>query len=426
MRTVFGVIPVLGFAAICLLAAGIVICFESLSNSAILANELIQSNPEDAGLISARMRYIDEAVETAVKARELPGAVVVVARHGRIAYFKAFGNRSVQPTTEPMTVDTIFDMSSLTKVMATTPSIMLLVEKGTLRLGDPVKRYLPEFSGEGKDRITVNQLLTHYSGLPADFNLAREWFGHEAALEELRSVRTDSKPGGKFRYSDINFIALGEIVRALAGKTLDVFAKENIFLPLGMKDTFFKPGKMLKDRIAPTESRAKTLSYLNGKPHGESGNEILRGEVHDPTAWRMGGVAGHAGLFSTARDLAIYAQMLLDHGMYRGKRVLSSQTVRTMTAPQSPVGSSQVRGYGWDIDSDYSSPRGDVFKEGYGHTGFTGTSLWIHPPTDTFVILLSNRVHPGGGKNINHLRAAIANVVAAAISDSAESGSAPE
>ena len=303
---------------------------------------------------------------------------------------------------------------------------MLLVEKGALRLADPVQRYLPKFSGEGKDRITISELLTHYSGLPADFNLAREWFGREAALEELWSVKADSKPGSKFRYSDINFIALGEIVHALTGKTLDVFAKENIFLPLGMTDTCFNPGKMLKGRIAPTESRAKSLSYLNGKPHGESGNEILRGEVHDPTAWRMGGVAGHAGLFSTARDLAIYAQMLLDQGVYGGRRILSSQTVRTMAARQSPVNSSQIRGYGWDLDSDYSSPRGDIFKGGYGHTGFTGTSLWIHPPTDTFVIILSNRVHPAGGQSINHLRAAVANVVAAAISDSAEYNSGPE
>jgi len=301
--------------------------------------------------------------------------------------------------------------------MATTPSIMLLVEKGALRLGDPVKRYLPMFSGGGKDRITVSQLLTHYSGLPPDFDLSREWFGPKAALDQLWNTKTSSEPGREFRYSDINFIALGEIVNAVSGKTLDAFAQENIFLPLGMTETFFNPQKEAVERIAPTESRARSLRYLNGKPHGESMNRILRGEVHDPTAWRMGGIAGHAGLFSSARDLAIYAQMLLNQGTYHGKRILSSQTIQAMTAPQSPRSSGQVRGYGWDLESDYSSPRGDIFKEGYGHTGFTGTSLWVHPPTDTFIILLSNRVHPDGGKSINHLRAAISNIVATAVSD---------
>jgi CubicO group peptidase (beta-lactamase class C family) len=432
MRVIFGAIPVRSFAAYflvlacCAVASGAILHYEIAPDSDIRGEGQIQSNPETVGLPSVRMGYIDEAVETAIEAGELPGAVVVVARHGRIAYFKAFGNRSIQPETESMTVDTIFDMSSLTKVVATTPSIMLLVEKGALRLGDPVKRYLPKFKGRGKDRITVSQLLTHYSGLPPDFDLGREWFGHEAALEELWSTKTISEPGSEFRYSDINFITLGEIVNAVSGKTLDVFAQENVFLPLGMTETFFNPDKEVLERVAPTESRARSLRYLNGKSHGESMNEILRGEVHDPTAWRMGGIAGHAGLFSSARDLAIYAQMLLDQGIYKGKRVLSSRTIQAMTAPQSPGSSPQVRGYGWDLKSDYSSPRGDIFKGGYGHTGFTGTSLWIHPPTDTFIILLSNRVHPDGGESINHLRAAIANIVATAISDFGESNAAIE
>ncbi len=426
MREIYGVMTMRGSAACCMLAvcclltASAISCSEMSAYSEDPGKGLIQSDPEDAGLISARMKLIDDAVEGAIDAGELPGAVVVVARRGRIAYFKAFGNRSVKPETEPMTVDTIFDMSSLTKVMATVPSIMLLVEKGVLRLGDPVKRYLPSFEGGGKDRIIVSQLLTHYSGLPADFDLAREWFGREAALKELWNTKTISEPGEKFRYSDINFIALSEIVNSVSGKTLDVFAQENVFLPLEMTSTFFNPPESLKGRIAPTESRANSLRYLNGKPQGESMNEIIRGEVHDPTAWRMGGVAGHAGLFSNARDLAVYSQMLLDQGMHQGKRILSSRTIQIMTAPQSPGSSTQVRGYGWDLSSDYSSPRGDVFKGGFGHTGFTGTSLWIHPPTNTFVLLLSNRVHPDGGKSINHLRAVIANIVATAIFDPPE------
>jgi CubicO group peptidase (beta-lactamase class C family) len=379
---------------------------------------LIQANPETAGLIASRLLYIEDAVNAAIKAGELPGAVILVARHGQIAYLKAFGNRSVKPAAEPMTQDTIFDMSSLTKVMATAPSIMLLVENGTLRLADRVQRYLPDFDGGGKGAITVSQLLTHYSGLPADFDLSRHWSGYAAALEELRKTKTVSEPGKEFLYSDLNFITLGEIVRAVSGKTLDTYAQEHIFGPLGMKDTLFHPPENLIGRIAPTESRRNTLHYLRGESSGDSLDQILRGEVHDPTAWRMGGVAGHAGLFSTARDLAVYAQMLLNKGVYEGRRILAARTVEAMTSPQSPSDSPQVRGYGWDIDSVYSSPRGDIFKEGYGHTGFTGASLWIHPPTDTFIILLSNRVHPDGGKDINHLRAAIANIVATAISDS--------
>lgn len=315
-----------------------------------------------------------------------------------------------------MTTDTIFDMSSLTKVVVTTPSIMLLVESGILRIEDRVQRYLPKFAGGGKDSITVRQLLTHYSGLPADFDLSREWSGYAAALGELWKTNTVSEPGKEFRYSDLNFIALGEIVRAVSGRTLDAYAKEHIFIPLGMTDTFFNPAATLAGRIAPTESRRNTLRYLKGTSSLASLDAILRGEVHDPTAWRMGGVAGHAGLFSSAQDLATYAQMLLDLGEYPGGRLLSSSTVRAMTSPQSPANAPQVRGFGWDLDSTYSSPRGDIFKEGYGHTGFSGTSLWIHPATDSFVIILSNRVHPDGGKDINHLRAVIANIVAAAIS----------
>jgi CubicO group peptidase (beta-lactamase class C family) len=379
---------------------------------------LIPANPEDVGLDPSRLKSIDDAVEKSIGSGEIPGAVVLVARHGRIAYFKAFGSRSLQPQREAMTLDTIFDMSSLTKILATTPSILLLVENGSLRLEDRVKRYLPNFSGGGKDTITLRQLLTHYSGLPPDFDLSRQWFGYAAALEELWKVSADPEGGKEFSYSDLNFVALGEIVHAVSGKMLDAYAAEHIFTPLGMTDTFFHPPARLIPRIAPTESRRNTLNYLKGQASIASLDQILRGEVHDPTAWRMGGVAGHAGLFSSAQDLAIYAEMLLNLGTYPGGRLLSAATVHAMTSPQSPGNSLQVRGYGWDIDSSYSAPRGDLFKGGYGHTGFTGTSIWIHPPTDSFVILLSNRVHPEGGKDINHLRAAIANVVAAAIFDS--------
>ncbi len=396
--------------------AAAILCFPPAVHSAGAAPEGLRPvNPEAAGFSACSLDPIDAAVAASMEAGEIPGAVVLVARHGRIAYFKAFGHRSLRPAREPMTVDTIFDMSSLTKVMATTPSIMLLVESGSLRLADKVWRYLPKFSGGNKESVTVSQLLTHYSGLRPDFDLSRQWFGYSDALEELWKARADSEPGKEFRYSDINFIALGEIVRTLSGKTLDLFAREHIFDPLGMADTLFRPPETMKGRIAPTEPRANTLQYLKGKLPQNSWDRMLRGEVHDPTAWRMGGVAGHAGLFSSARDLAVYAQMLLNKGTYKGVRLLSPQSVRAMTAPQSPRGSPDIRGYGWDLESGYSAPRGDIFEGGFGHSGFTGTSLWIHPPTDSFVLLLCNRVHPNGGKDINHLRAVIANIVAAAI-----------
>jgi len=378
---------------------------------------LTQSPPEAIGLLPSHLKYIDDAVRAAIGMNEVPGAVVLVARRGRIGYLRAFGNRAVEPAQEPMTVDTIFDIASLTKVFATTPSIMLLVETGDVRLGDRVKRYLPQFVGGKKEEITVHQLLTHYSGLPPDFDLSKRWQGNEEAMEQLWKERTVSDPGKEFAYSDLNFIALGEIVRVVSGRPLDVFARENIFQPLGMNETTFRPPATWRARIAPTEPRSNTLQYLKGVATPEQSDEILRGEVHDPTAWRMGGVAGHAGLFSAARDLAIYVQMLLNEGTWMGQRLLSPLTVRAMTSPQNPPNSTSLRGFGWDIYTTYSSPKGDLFPDGYGHTGFTGTSIWVDPATKTFVILLTNRVHPDGKGDATHLRGVIANIVAASIND---------
>ena len=293
----------------------------------------------------------------------------------------------------------------------------MLAENGTLRLDEKVKRYLPKFSGGGKDSITVRQLLTHYSGLRPDFDLSHQWEGNEAALEELWNESTETEPGKEFCYSDLNFFVLGEITRVLTGKNLSVFAQESIFDPLGMSDTSFKPAANLRKRIAPTESRKRTLEYQKGSAGPGIPEDILRGEVHDPTAWRVGGIAGHAGLFSSARDLAIFSQMMLNRGTYQGQRILSTLAVQAMTSRQSSQNASAIRGLGWDIDSPYSSPRGDLFGGGYGHTGFTGASLWIHPPSETFVIILSSRVHPDGKGNVTHLRAVIANIVAGALAD---------
>jgi CubicO group peptidase (beta-lactamase class C family) len=392
------------------------ICFVLATRVGALSAEspgrgLVSAIPEAVGLLSSQLKNIDTAVQKSIEANEIPGAVVLVGRRGRIAYLKALGYRSLQPDKETMTVDTIFDMASLTKVIATTPAIMLLVESGALRLDDKVKRYLPKFSGGGKDGITVRQLLTHYSGLRPDFDLSRRWEGNDAAMEELWKETTQAEPGREFCYSDLNFLALGEIVRVLSGKTLAAFTQENLFEPLGMSDTGFQPASELRSRIAPTESPNKVPG--NQKTLDAAG--MLRGEVHDPTARRMGGIAGHAGIFSSARDLAIFSQMLLNRGTYQGKRILSAMTVQAMTRPQSPQDMAQMRGLGWDIDSSYSSPRGDLFTGGYGHTGFTGTSLWIHPPSETFILLLSNRVHPDGKGDVTHLRSVIANIVAAAL-----------
>jgi len=378
---------------------------------------LTQAAPAAIGLLPSHVKYIDKAVHTAIESKEIPGAVVLVARRGRIGYLKAFGNRALTGQQEAMTVDTIFDLASLTKVIATTPAIMTLVEEGKIRLDDKVKRYLPSFTGEGKENITLRQLLTHYSGLRADFDLSKVWTGYEATLKELWSETTQSEPGKEFLYSDLNFITLGEIVRVVGGQPLDVFVKEHIYSVLQMSETTYNPPEKWRPRIAPTESRDRSLQYLKGHDDSAASRVILRGEVHDPTAWRMGGVSGHAGLFSSARDVAIYAQMLLNGGRYQSVRIFSPLTVRAMTTPQSPKGSTALRGFGWDIETAYSSPRGDLFAQGYGHTGFTGTSLWIHPPTETFVIILSNRVHPDGKGDATHLRGVIADIVAASILD---------
>ena len=371
-----------------------------------------ETSPEDAGFSSSGLRNIDAAVEESIREGELPGAVVLVSRYGKTAYLKAFGNRALKPEREPMTIDTIFDIASMTKVVATTPAIMQLVDNGRVRLGDPVKRYLPKFTGGGKDDVTVGQLLTHYSGLRPGFGEGKEWVGYETTLNEIWKERITGKPGRSFAYSDLNFIVLAEIVRVVSGKGIDVYSREHIFEPLGMTETAFRPPADWTVRIAPTEMRLVPPQLPKGaKPE----YKMLRGDVHDLTVWRMGGVSGQAGLFSSARDLAIFARTLLNHGVYGGVRLLSEAAVTAMTSPQSPPRAEDVRGYGWDISSEYSSPLGDLFSGGYGHTGFTGTSIWIHPPSDSFIIILSNRVHPSGGKNINHLRGVVANIVAASI-----------
>lgn len=345
---------------------------------------------------------LDSTVETAIAEEQIPGAVVLVGHGNQIVYYKAYGNRALAPRPEPMTLDTIFDVASLTKVVATTSAIMKLVEQGKVRLNDRVTAYLPEFQG-GNSEITVRQLLTHYSGMRPDVDLEPEWSGYETGIRKALVDKPTAAPGTRFTYSDINFLLLGEIVRQMSGKPLPDFVMEEVFRPLGMAETSFNPPDRLKPRIAPTE-------VVKGA------ETPLRGVVHDPTSRFMGGVAGHAGLFSTAWDLAKFAEMMLNYGERGGVRVFSPLTIRTFTSPHSPAGETAVRGLGWDIDSPFSSNRGDLFPVGsYGHTGFTGTSLWIDPHTDTYVIFLSNSVHPKLRPAISPLRGKVASAAAAGL-----------
>jgi uncharacterized protein YbbC (DUF1343 family)/CubicO group peptidase (beta-lactamase class C family) len=344
---------------------------------------------------------LDAAVNEAVAQGQMPGAVLIVGHNGKVIHRKAYGKRALVPKPEQMTVDTIFDCASLTKVVATTSSLMKLFEQGKFRLNDRITQYIPEFQG-GRSDITIRNLMTHFSGLRPDLTLTPPWSGYDTGIH-LAEIDTPAGPAGaRFVYSDINFILLGEMVRRLGGEPLDVYSREHIFLPLGMKETMFNPPTSFYPRIAPTEVLA----------HGEP----LRGIVHDETSRYMGGVAGHAGVFSTADDLARFAEMMLHHGELDGVRLFSPLTVEKFTTPQSPADQPILRGLGWDIDSPYSSNRGDLFPLGsYGHTGFTGTSIWIDPMTDTYVILLTNSVHPKRHPAITGLRSRVATITAAAL-----------
>ncbi len=314
-----------------------------------------------------------------------------------MVYRKAFGNRSLEPTRSAMNAETIFDIASLTKVVATTTAVMQLVEQGGVRINDPVVKYIPEFGQNDKGDITVRDLLTHHSGLPPDLDVSHPWAGRDVGYRMAFAATTISPPGTRFVYSDINFIVLGALVERVSGLSLDAYCAQNIFSPLKMAHTRFLPGSAWLPQIAPTE-------------YDERG-QMLRGFVHDPTARRMGGVAGHAGVFSTADDLATFAQALLD-----GSAVLSPLAIQKMTSPQQPPTSPAVRGFGWDIDSPYSSNRGELLPVGsFGHTGFTGTSLWIDPTTRTYIILLTNSVHPRGKGSVISLRVKVATAAAAAI-----------
>jgi uncharacterized protein YbbC (DUF1343 family)/CubicO group peptidase (beta-lactamase class C family) len=336
---------------------------------------------------------IDHAIEAAITVQKLPGGVLWI-EHGADVYHHAYGRRAIVPRSEPMTEETIFDAASLTKVMATAPSIWILIERGKIGLDEPVQRYIPEFRHRD---ITIRHLLTHTSALSPDPPLNFKWAGYDAGVKLCIDDEPTNRPGAMFRYSDINFILLGEVVRRVGGETLDRFAAHNIFEPLGMTDTGFLPPREKRKRIAPTE-----ISEIG----------MLRGIVHDPTSRRMGGVAGHAGLFTTAKDVATYARTLLAGG----GTIMKPETVRAMTSVQSPEGVAVKRAGGWDIDSAYSRPRGLHFPPAsFGHTGWTGGMIWIDPESRSFYVFLSNRVHPSGDGSVLALQLELGTLVAEAL-----------
>jgi uncharacterized protein YbbC (DUF1343 family) len=337
-----------------------------------------------AALLPEPLSSIPAAVEEAIRAGETPGAVVLVGHQGEVVLRQAFGHRGLAPP-QPMTPETVFDVASLTKVLATAPAVLQLMEQGRLQLDKPANRYWPAFRGHGKDRITVRQLLTHYSGLRPGLLPRPRWSGYDGALKRIAADTPPHPPDARFIYSDLNFIILGELVRRVSGQPLEEYSRRNVFDPLGMKNTGFKPPQAIHPRLALTM-------------------EGSHGVVHDPNTRRMGGVSGAAGLFSTADDLARFAQTILNEGQNPGRKILRPETVKAMTQPNSPAGKLPAKGLGWAI----SSPGGnwsELMPAGsFGHKGFTGTMIWIDPETQTYLIVLSNRVYPDGEARRETLR----------------------
>jgi uncharacterized protein YbbC (DUF1343 family)/CubicO group peptidase (beta-lactamase class C family) len=374
------------------------------------------AGPQD--LSPRQLRGIDAAVEESIAHGDLPGAVVLVGMRDRVVYRKAFGNRAVLPSREPMTVDTVFDVASLTKPVVTATSLMILVERGKVALRDLVVRYIPEFAPDGGDRakVTVEQLMTHRAGLPPDDPIELYTGSPAEIFERKYRQPLEAPPGTRFRYSDVGYEVLGSLVERVSGEPLDRFAEENIFRPLGMKESHFRPvptSRFLGEKMGLADLSRPPLSRI--APTERREDRWMRGEVHDPRAYALGGVAGHAGLFSTADDLSRYCRMILGGGTLGRARILSPQGVEAMTRPRF-YGDDDLRALGWDVSTAYSRNAGDLFPPGsFGHTGFTGTSLWIDPSSRSWVVFLSNRVHPDGKGDVTRLRGVVATIVAASL-----------
>ncbi len=340
-----------------------------------------------------RFATVARITEKAVRDGKTPGAVVLIGNSEQVLYRRAFGYRSLEPQSAPMTEDTVFDLASLTKAVATATAVMQLVEHGDLVLDSPAATYWPALRENGKGGITLRQLLTHYSGLRPSLSPNKQSSGYEAAMEMIIAEKLSSPPGSRFVYSDINYQILGEVVRRTTGRPLDAYCAEFIFRPLGMQDTGFNPSPAMRPRTAPTVYR---------------GGRMVCGEAHDPSCFTMGGVAGHAGLFATADDLSLFARMMLGGGSLGNVQILQRGTVEQMTLPQSPVGKKRAHGLGWDLGAPFAANAEQLPPVGaYGHLGYTGTALWIDPVTKTYLIILTNRVHPRGGGNVRALRAQI-------------------
>jgi len=345
-----------------------------------------------------RLGRIDEAVEAAIKRGDCPGAVVWVVHKDAVVYRKAFGKRDADT---PMTTDTLFDMASVTKPIATATSVMILIEQGKLRLSDKVSKHWPEFASNGKGDVTIEHCLLHTTGLTADNDIKDYAGGRAKAFEAIANLKLEVPAGTRFKYSDVGFLVLGEIVARVGKMPLDEFAKKHVFDPLKMTTAGFTPAEGLRKLAAPTGKR--------------DGKEI-RGEVHDPRSFAVGGVAGHAGLFGTADDLASYCRMLLRDGELDGQRILSPLTVKLFTEGRAVPPSGQ-RSPGWDVDTGFTAQRGELFPagDGYGHTGFTGTSIWIDPPSQTAIIILSNRTFISEKVSVTELRRQVGTIVASAV-----------
>lgn len=383
-----------------LIALALLVLTTAFIASKVDAQSLPIASPEHAGFDADKLSEIASIVQKGIEDAKMPGCVVCVGRGGNIAYLQAFGNKRLVPQVEPMTTDTVFDLASLTKPIATATSIMKLMDSGKLRLEDHVVDYFPEFSPNGKDAITIQQLLVHQSGLIPDNALADYLQGEDIAWQKICELNLVAPVGEVFKYSDVNFIVLGKIIEKISGQELQDFAAKEIFNPLGMTETGFNPASELCARAAPTERRD---------------GEWIQGQVHDPRAFALDGVAGHAGLFSTAQDLAIYAQMMLDQGTLKKNtkspvEIISPATFETMTTGYSVSGG--IRGLGWDKQTGFSSNRGTKLSDAaFGHGGFTGTVLWIDPEQDLFFIFLSNRVHPDGKGSVNRLAGEVSDVI---------------
>jgi CubicO group peptidase (beta-lactamase class C family) len=377
-----------------------------------LAQGLPQAKPEDVGMAPERLALLDALINGALAREDFPGAVLLVTRKGKTVWRKAYGQSQRVPEGRPMDANMIFDMASVTKPVATATSIMILVERGRIRLWDKVKDYVPEFvpyileGGVPGEDARLWDLLTHTSGLQpyTDPKEVEQKYGSPCSVDllvkHIAGLRKGSLPGMTFTYSCLGYIILAYIVKAVSGQTIAEFSAGNIFKPLGMKSTFYNPPADFLDRCVPTQ-------VFDGIP--------LRGVVHDPLARLQGGVSGNAGLFSTADDLAVFSRMMLNGGESGKVRILSPLAVERMTEIF-PRANGTGRGLGWDLDSDYATVRGDLFgPASYGHSGYTGTSIWIDPETQTSVIFLTNRIHPDDKGDIIAMRSKVANIVAASI-----------